>query len=478
MLGKAFKMHSKLNKKLLSFGSADSPSRAEYIAAGIILILLFFMFNHDDILETANHTWLLLEDIFSGNFFEFYTRTLAHENPLYYVNAAHYNILVYIVFGVWVLPLYTVCKIFALTPAPLLLTLWCKALCCLFAVGCAFITYRLAKKLGISEGGAKWSGLLFLMSPFTLFAAFCMGQYDSLCLFFTLLSLLFYFEKRYTAFSFIMGAAIVCKFFALFLFIPLLLLAHKRILKVLKYSAISLWAYIPTSLLFLNRGGDMGVFNKIIAERLFTSSIDGGSAQIPVFLVLYCLICAASYFYHPVDETALNKGALYVCLCVYSMLFLFVLWHPQWLILLVPFMVLTTMTSSNKMPWWVAETVLFIGFALLSYTIFEGQLEVNMIKSSAFGALISLGSIEGSRTLSFYFNLIPFSNQLASVLFAAPLVVGIALKIPFSKGIPADALSNKTYFAPSARAGVWGIFIFGFCAFFLIPCIFQLIKCL
>lgn len=471
-------MHSTLNKKKSAFWCADAPCKAEYIAAGVILVLLFFMFNHDDILETANHTWLLLEDTFSGNFMDYYTRTLAHENSLYYVNAAHYNILVYALFAVWTLPLYIICKLFALTPAPLLLTLWCKALCCAFAVGCAWLTYRLAKKLGISDGNSKWAGMLFLLSPFTLFAAFCMGQYDSLCLFFTLLALLFYFEKRYTAFAFVMGAAVVCKFFALFLLIPLLMLAQKRVLQLLKYLIISMWAYIPTALLFFHRDGDMGVFNKIIAERLFTSSIDGGAAQIPIFLVLYCVICAVCYFYHPVDEKAAMSAAMYVCLCVYSALFLLVLWHPQWLILLVPFMVLTTMKAENKLPWWIADAVFFAGFALISYAIFEGQLEVNMIKSSAIGALFSLSGSEGSQTLAFYFNLLPFSQSIAAVLFAAPLVMNIALKIPLAKGIPADTLANKAYFAPSARAAVWGIFAFGFLAIFFIPCIFQLIKCL
>src|SRR5699024_11596696 len=42
---------------------------------------------------------------------------------------------------------------------------------------------------------------------------------------------------------------------------------------------------------------------------------------------------------------------------VFSLLFLLVQWHPQWLILLTPFLILSTWQAQNRTPWLVMNGI-------------------------------------------------------------------------------------------------------------------------
>ncbi len=132
-----------------------APCRWEWIAAALLLTACGLLFAHPDIQETANHTWLFLEHVFSGELLDFYTDVLAHENELFYVNAAHYNIFLYGVFGLWMLPVYGIARLAGAVPCQLLLTLWAKALACLAAAACGVLTARIGRK--IQGGGYKYS---------------------------------------------------------------------------------------------------------------------------------------------------------------------------------------------------------------------------------------------------------------------------------------------------------------------------------
>ena len=74
----------------------------------------FFLFSHPDLWETANHGYVFLESLFSGKVLHFYEICARHENTYYYLNSANYNIVIYIIFGLWELPVFVFNKIFHL----------------------------------------------------------------------------------------------------------------------------------------------------------------------------------------------------------------------------------------------------------------------------------------------------------------------------------------------------------------------------
>ena len=50
--------------------SARLPGRGDAAALAVLALAAFFLWNHPDIQETAQHVHILLDDLFSGQFFE------------------------------------------------------------------------------------------------------------------------------------------------------------------------------------------------------------------------------------------------------------------------------------------------------------------------------------------------------------------------------------------------------------------------
>ena len=77
----------------------------------------------------------------------------------------------------------------------------------------------------------------------------------------------------------------------------------------------------------------------------------------------YLLLCLVVYFWRPGKAREARAG-LWLGLCVFGLVFLLVEWHPQWLVLLGPFLVLTTLLEKNKLPWLFIDILLCAGFVL------------------------------------------------------------------------------------------------------------------
>ena len=85
----------------------------------------------------------------------------------------------------------------------------------------------------------------------------------------------------------------------------------------------------------------------------------------PAFLLLYAVLLLICYFYRPADRRALALWMPWLGLAVYGGLFLFVEWHPQWLLLLVPFVLLTTACAAGEgRVLQVVDVILACGFLL------------------------------------------------------------------------------------------------------------------
>lgn len=437
---------------------------------GVIAAVCYIAFAHLDIHETAVHAHMLLECVADGNFFGFFERTAIHDYG--YNNAAHYNILMYILYALWELPIYIIERLSGTTASAFVLAFWCKAIGTAFYLGCGVLTARLAKMLGAGEAQTAWAPLLFWLSPVAFFTTLVMGQYDSICLFFMLLAFVFYFKKDYTKFTLVMGVGIVFKFFPVFVLIPLLLLVEKRPLHLLKYGVLSLWLYVPTALLFLGRTGDAGSFNMVMVDRLFARSFDGGLASTSWFLLVLVAVFVLAYLYRPKNDAALRSAAVYAALCVFSALFIFMQWHPQWLILLVPFSLITTLTSKNQTAFIYLEIAFCIGFFVLMFSIFPASLEGNLIDWGLLRGLVrGVGSTK--YVVKSYVDLIPHAGEIAGLLFYAPLFLGMVLKLPLGGKTLADKISNGQDAKISHRAWAWGVFAVCFGGAWLVPTLFT-----
>lgn len=446
----------------LSIAPLRTHRGRDILLAVLLCAAFYFVTAHDDLLETSNHAWLLLDCIKNGRLRDYYNVVMAHENSLYYLNNAHYNILCYALYALWQLPIYLICQAGRFAVSETFLMFWSKAVGTAAFGGCAVLLGRIAQALGYHGGDTHFIPLFFVLDPIAFFAALIMGQYDTLCLVFMLAAILAWLEGRMLRFSLLTGAAMIFKFFPLLLFLPLLVLAEKRPAHCVGYGLASLWLYLPTALFFRGRTGDMGVFNEEVIRRIFAARLPGGLDDLPIYLTLYACLLLGCYLYRPQDRRAMAAAMPWLGLAVYGLLFVFVGWHPQWLVLVVPFLILTTFAQTQRAPWLYLNTVLFAGFWACMNFHYPGQLEANLFHWGALGGVV--GQYAGARNhLNFYLALIPYLQELSPVIFAAPLLASVLFKFPY-RGISlgdrlaAAGKSGPLAKAPSLRALLFGSF--------------------
>jgi len=467
---------SALRKNKLNIGWPQDFKLYDKILFGTAFLFAFFFMSHPDLWETANHSYVFLESVFSGNFMNFYEFCAAHNNSYYYINVANYNIVVYIIFGLWELPVFLFNRMFGLALSERFIIYWAKCVSVGFFVGCGYMVKKLCLALDMSDSNASMAALFFMFNPIAFYSPVVMGQYDTLCLFFTLWALCFYVKGDLAKFSFVLGTGLVCKFFPLLVFVPLLLIQEKRILHIIKYAIISMWLYIPTTLLFMGRTGNAAAFTSAMIQRIFSVTTDTGMGAPSVFMLIYAIIVFISFVYVPKNRKQAGYMAVYLPMVVFCLLFNYIMWHPQWLILMIPFVVITTFMQDNKAPWFWLDIVMTAGFLLYCYAHFPGQSAAMLFDGGLFSHItgIRIALAPRWRKLSDFIVLIPYVFDLVPVMFTGSIIANIILKLPLGNSTLADKISDGTKFDKiPLKLYAYIIFGAGFVCMWLLPSLFE-----
>ncbi len=451
--------------------------RWHWLAAGLLALAAFFCFVHYDLWETSAHSALFLESIFTGEPRSFYGLVAAGNNPYDYVNNANYNPAMYSVFALAELPVYLLYRALGSLPPQALLGFVAKAVCAAFYAGCVLLMPALGKVAGLSEKDAAYAALFFALWPPAFFSCFVMGQYDVICLFLMLAGFLCWTQGWMWPFALFFGAAFAAKSFPALLFLPLLLLREKRPLRLLLYGGASLWLLLPTGLLY--RGLTLGAadFNTLMAQRLFATRLMGGR-EIPLFALLFGLLCVVCWFWRPAQEKMVRSG-LWLGLCTFGLLFLLAEWHPQWLILLTPFVVLTTLLEKQRIYWFFADILFCLGFFLVTAAAFPAQAEANMLYFGLPGRLFGF-VFGGAGIMQKLVGLWPLAAYLPMAVFGAAVLAQMVLKMPLPGGTPAARLCGGEGF-PGALGQkslgfyAWAVFLVGLGLCWLAPLLWTLV---
>ena len=399
-------------------------TKKDFIFFGVISILFWIFFIHPDIMETSNHSYLLLDGIFNGHLRDFYQRVELHNNDLYYINNANYNIFVYFLFAIWQLPVYIIQNIFSLPMNENFYFIWSKGLSVLFYFGCAYVIFRISLLLGLDNSSAGWAGFAFLLNPVAFFSPMVMGQYDTICLFFLLVSLYYYINDDMPRFTLIISISFLAKFFSVFIFLPLLLLKEKRFIHIIKHCVLAVLPLALSSVLF--RGTSSGFLGEM-ASRLIEHKI----ASIPLFpsffslLLIFCFLRKGETF---------KKDCISIAFFVFSSLFLLIDFHPQWVILFIPFWVLLVATQKNKQLYYYMSILLSTTFLLYSFMVFPRAVEWNLLWFGLFRLIgvdvIVIGFTSFSEFISSFSSV--FAN-IAAASFSVVLLSVLIFRLPFSK---------------------------------------------
>lgn len=282
----------------------------------------------------------------------------------------------------------------------------------LFDLLIAYLIYRL-----IPENKRKIGVALWLLNPFSIYAIYAFGHFDIIPSALTLASVLFFYKKRFVLSYILLGFAAGFKVY------PLLLLPFWLILdnRPIKQRLVGLTSVVGGFLLLLlpiltSFTALKSVFLSNLTSGLFKSSFEiGGNQQLPVYLVLYFLLLLAGIFGY------LKKVSLEVIIILLlGVLFGLSHFHPQWMLWLMPFLLLIIF----KYPvGWKEVVLLLLSYLGIVFLIDDTFVSFSLFKAvnNAFDTLPSIRDIVDK---------IGLSSQLQNSLHALflALIIWIVLE--------------------------------------------------
>lgn len=391
----------------------------DFLSCAAALIFCFVFFYHDDIYGVG---WDSLNYIY-GSFGDFYENCKKIRGGGISMDATPYPPSIYLIFSAWLYPMKHVGALTSADHFPAHLTYWLKALTTLVYVFGAMMIHKITMKLSNRRDVARYCTMAWALSPLAVFSQFIFSQYDIFYVALTMTGVYCFLNGKTRIAALAFGFSITFKYFPAFTFIPLLLLLEKRFLHqvvalaiFLTPTAISNFAY-KNSVAFAE-----GVKKHGAIERIFSMHITTGGWEIYLLIASFVLLCAYCYV-KDVEEENCSGAILWVWMTSSILPFVFVLWHPQWLLAITPAIVLTNACSRQNSRFGVLDafaSVMFIGTVTLGFT---NNVDAAMFK----GDLLGL-DLENSYLMGNFFNKLPPHSQFIylscfwAYLLAQPLL--------------------------------------------------------
>ncbi len=364
----------------------DSLSPADFVLYVLVVAGCYVLFQQTDLFHTSTSSYAYL----NGHLADYYD----YNNSIL-PGWDLYLPLVYILFAIWNIPL----KVFGLMHDPAVdgITLsipelaWTKLLIVVFYFATAYVLFLITRSLSGQPQKAKYIAVIFATSPIAIFGAFLFGQYDIIGVFFTMVGFYFYSQRDYFKFSLFFSLAISLKMFPLVIFLPLLLLVEKRILHLLKYGAIALAATALQIAMYYHNVSFRSDFFSVASGRIsFLAELNLSPVNSsPYLIILITMICIYAYIKEVDLDSEQYRTAINLSLLSYAVLFSTVFWHPQWLLMIVPFFALSYLFLLDAWKSYLIDIAGMLAFIYITVNQWENNVDVAMLSHGLLRSLFT-----------------------------------------------------------------------------------------
>ena len=320
----------------------------EWAVLFALIVFAILTFHYYDIACTVDNSILLLRSIRDGEFFHYYDYCIGKTQTMW---APNYEILMYIIFAIWNIPvaiLHHFWKFDYLYSMPAIL--WEKffLLLCVFIV--AHYIYKICMLREDNKEKGRLAQFLFLSSLNCIVPALMISQYDIISLVFIIMGLYAFLQHKTWRFIFCFSIAIPLKIFGLFIFVPLVLMDEKKIMRAIGKMACGLSVLAVCKLIASPSASYhylVGSFSSVILDKMIGDSIKIGLNSVAIFIAVVVAVCIYAYAKDFKDER--ERYAIYIPFILFTALFTTFSFYPYWIILLVPFTILNIMENENHL---------------------------------------------------------------------------------------------------------------------------------
>ena len=367
------------------WSSTERPGLVDWALLGIILLGAYAFFLYGDVRATFEHSFNFLDSVLQGRIGDFYRIAIEHTST---GHPAVYDIPLYLLFGLWNLPTYVLYRITGFqyllsTPAQL----WLKTMMVLAALVAAKVLVDIARDLGVGRQRSKWVAFFFLSSMTLFVPVFVIVQYDIIMIVFILLGLRAYLRGRLGRFLLWFAIANTLKLFALFIFVPLLLLREKRLRVVALQFGVGLIGLVACRAIYHGNvayKASTGGFMSSMLQRLTAVGIPWMGSTIPIFVVFMVGIVIFAYLRRPQGTKALAADAVYICMGIYLVFATVVPLNPYWAVMVSPFAVLIIFLNPrhvllNTLLETGVGTALFLLYTFTGYSMYDRNILTQLL---------------------------------------------------------------------------------------------------
>lgn len=334
----------KRNKKKawqeMRFWSGNDLCRLDWILTFVILAVLFVCCAHGDVKLTGNRSFLMYQ-----HFTDFYQASYEQSGGYW----ANYLPSTFIAYAIWNLPLYLTGHVpEAMLTNSFVNIMWYKLLPVLIYFATAQLMYRIGKELGFGEKKSLLCKFAFLVFPMGVFSQFIFSQYDIFTVFFMVLGLYLFLKDRLWQAALVFGIGATFKYHALLYFLVLILLKEKKIRHLIRYAAIMV---IPLAIEIVPNLGSKAfrrnVFGFGALEYVQKPFGLGFFSGINLLAAVAAFVLVWAYQKKTENRETLQSWVVFFCVAVSFAIFGFSSWNPQWVLLMVPFLVLNIFMNEN-----------------------------------------------------------------------------------------------------------------------------------
>lgn len=446
---------------------------AEIFLTAAVLLTSFLIFFYTDYSDTLDNGVLLAESVANGRFTDYY-RYAAKNSHAMSQYSANYSIFLYGIFALWNLPTVIAHIVSGFDyMSSVAALLWCKALILAAVIAASFVLKKIVS-LYSDLRGAQLAQILFLSGSCVVIPSMVTVQYDILSVLLMLCGIYYYLKDREGLFVLFFALAVPLKLFAVFVFIPLILLREKRIpfivLKLIPAFAVNFICALPFS-------GDpwyelcLGTQNRDAVDLLLRDTVSIGDNKLNLFILIYIAVCVFCYIRKDsfsrgkdaVSEIGCSETAvksqdkthdvacaceppadialtyryylpLYACFAVFAAFMIFVPIRSYWVILVVPFEIFAVLFNRERLRANILLLTLGTGcytvYSYISHWIYNTSYLVSKLALPMFVSLPSENRKYTSVNDMFSkLGISQFSDVLRTV-FCASLIILLMINIP------------------------------------------------
>jgi len=341
--------------------SSKAPSFWEWILLVFLLLIPFTSFFYGDTQSILLYEVDFMGSIIKGgglqHYYDYVNMMTEHAGTLPNAggNLATYDFPLFLILGVWGIPLWFFMGSRNLeVNGRFLSKIYGKSIFLFALIICTYIVYLLCREIKLSEDKAKWGAFIFTSSILVFIAVGIAGQTDIIGMIFILLGLRAYIRHENSHFLLFFMIAVPFKQFALFIFVPLLLLKEKKIWKILLSTAFVMILKVGSNAFFgitsvsdamqVKKSFELDMFNRLTANCLPLVN-----QNVPVVVVLLVAICLFCYFHKGfMSEEDFYRYSIYIPMITMIALFISFESSVYWYVHMAPYVAIMLVMNSSK----------------------------------------------------------------------------------------------------------------------------------